>query len=195
MVVEVSRIFTAKTSIMTFEIPFNAAVTTAQYELRFRRAWREYRRTIFYLLFVGIFATLVGVLGATVKDAVGYCFLGAGLYILLTTAGYFRHYWKKKGQYRQYAKRIVDRRVKDQEITVYEFNDDYFRCKDILYDSKIAWAAFKGYEIAERNLFLKLAESLDERSFILLGEDEFGTEKFKEVIDFMRSKMGAERLG
>ena len=55
------------------------------------------------------------------------------------------------------------------------------------YDHSIKWEAFKGYKIVQKNLFLLLAESIDQ-SYII-GEEEIGAHEFAEVIASIDGKM------
>ena len=83
---------------------------------------------------------------------------------------------------------MIDLRVRNNDITTWEFNDDLLRYKDIYYDFSIKWAAFKGYKIVEKNLFLQLTESIDQ-SFSI-GEKEVGVEDFNSIIAAVSKKIG-----
>ena len=73
-------------------------------------------------------------------------------------------------------------------VTVWEFRDDILRYKDHFYDNCIKWEAFKGYSIIQGNLFLVLAESIDQ-SF-MLDEAEVGAHEFGRIVEFVKEKMG-----
>jgi hypothetical protein len=176
---------------MTFEIPFNSAIATQKNELRFKLAWKKNLRKTAYNLIAGLVILFFAVLIIASHDSKGYIFLWLGVYSLISTFSYFRLYLKRRSQWRQLIRDIGDKRVKEHDITTYEFNDSYFYSKDMLYEQKIQWAAFKEYEVIEGNLFLRLAETLDGNS-IILGENEVGTEEFKSLVDYVGTRVGLQ---
>ena len=40
---------------------------------------------------------------------------------------------------------IVTRREMHKDTSIWEFNDVFFRYKDMYYDQSVNWAAFRGY--------------------------------------------------
>ncbi len=74
-----------------------------------------------------------------------------------------------------------------KDTTTWVFENDVFRYKDMFYDYSIKWEAFKGYKITQKNLFLLLAESIDQ-SFII-GEEEIGEQEFAMVVASVSEKI------
>jgi hypothetical protein len=55
------------------------------------------------------------------------------------------------------------------------------------YDFSIKWAAFKGYKMVQKNLFLQLTETIDQ-SYII-GENEVGEQEFNSIIAAVSEKI------
>lgn len=113
----------------------------------------------------------------------GYFILSAGLFVFFSSAYYLGYYLKTTKKLTAIHKKIVDLREQNKDITTWEFNEKFFRYKDMYYDYSINWAAFSGYKIVERNLFLTLAESNDQ-SFII-GEAELNPQDFNRIVTFV----------
>jgi hypothetical protein len=61
----------------------------------------------------------------------------------------------------------------------------------MLYDFRVEWSAFREYVVVERILFLRLAETIVDQSF-MVGEDELGTDGFEAVLAFVGTMVKAK---
>jgi len=172
---------------MRFEIPFDPSISAQQYELRltlgFKKNLFRNGKTLFYSTIILFFGWLM----ISDRDVIGYIFISMGFFYLFSALIYFWHYKKMTTKLRRIHKNMIELRVKNNDLTIWEFNGDNFRYNDMYYDYSIKWEAFKGYKIVEQNLFLMLAEAIDQ-SFII-GEIEVGSEQFAEIITLLDGKM------
>lgn len=172
---------------MIFEIPFDSKKALGQYKLRLKLTFKKNLITSGKNLFAAGIITFFAWMTISDKSNVGYFFLALGLFYLFNAIQYFIYYIKTANKLKRIYQESVELREKNKDIMTWEFNDDFFRYKDMYYDNSIKWEAFKGYKIIQKNLFLLLAESIDQ-SFII-GEEEIGVQEFAMVIASINEKI------
>jgi len=172
---------------MTFEIPFNSRITTEQHELILKLTFRNHLKRNTYSFLLSVLIMLLVFPTVRDGDVTGYFFLGAGSILFINSLRYFWFYRKRAAKFRQEYKEMIDVREKNKNVSTWEFADDHFGYKDMHFEFRIKWEAFKGYQIVERNLFLQLTSSIGQ-SFIIT-EREIGTNEYKSVLELVRRKI------
>jgi len=176
-----------KPSDMTFEIPIDRETAIGQYRLRLNRTFKKnLSRNSLNIISAGVILFLAWLMISDKKN-LGYIFLSLGLFYLFNALHYFRYYVKISRKYKRIYHDMVLLREKHNDTSIWRFESDVFEYKDMHYDYSIKWEAFKGYQVVDSNLFLQLAEAVDQ-SFII-GEGEIGEQPFAEVISFVDGKL------
>jgi hypothetical protein len=175
---------------MTFEIPFDAKRSMDQYKMVLKLKFKKPIATsVKNSLASGVlvFFGWIMLSDKTDKGNIGYFFLALGFFYLLNGIQYSMYYMRIAKKLKGIYKDMVTRREKNKDTSIWEFNDVFFRYKDMYYDQSVNWAAFRGYQVIGKNLFLSLAESVDQ-SYII-GEEEIGVHEFSIVLAFVDGKI------
>ncbi len=172
---------------MIFQIPFNAKLAIEQYTLRLKLTFKKNLETSVKNLICSGVIIFFGWLMISDKTNIGYFFLSLGLFYLFNAIHYFRHYARTRRRLKGVFQNMVSLREENKDITIWGFENDVFKYKDMYYDYSIKWEAFKGYKIIKKNLFLLLAESIDQ-SFII-GEEEIEAHRFSEVVAWLNARI------
>jgi hypothetical protein len=172
---------------MIFEIPHNSKVAFRQYKVQLKLIFRKNLKATGINLLLSLIIFFLAWPMISDHSSMGYFILSAGIFIFFSAAHYLGYYIKTTKRFMAVHKKIADLREQNKDITTWEFNEEFFGYKDMFYEYKIKWAAFKGFKIVEHNLFLTLAESINQ-SFII-GEDELGVQEFSMVIGFVSKKL------
>jgi|ERR1700754_693296 len=172
---------------MIFEIPFNAKISIEQYTLRLKLTFKKNLITSGKNLVASGVIIFFGWLMLSDKSNVGYFFLSLGLFYLFNAIDYLRYYIRTKRKLKGIFHNLVSLREENKDVTIWGFENDVFKYKDMYYDYTIKWEAFKGYKIVKNNLFLLLAESIDQ-SFII-SEEEIEAKKFVEVVAWVNERI------
>lgn len=174
-------------NLLTFQIPLDPKISLGQYNLRlkliFKKNLAKNARALIYALITLFLAWLMLI----DKSSIGYWMFSFGLFSLFTVIYYYWYYISTSKKLRRIYKDMVDLRARNNDVTTWEFNDDHLRYKDMYYDFSIKWAAFKGYKIVQKNLFLQLTETIDQ-SYII-GEDEVGVQDFNSILAVVSEKI------
>jgi hypothetical protein len=172
---------------LTYHIPFDPKIALGQHNLRvkltFKKNLTHNAKNLIYASIILLLAWLI----LSDKSSFGYFFLAYGLFTLSAAINYYRYYLKTSKKLGRLHQDMVDVRTKNNDVMTWEFGDDLLGCKDMYYDFSIKWAAFKGYKIVEKNLFLQLAETIDQ--FYIIGEEEVGAAGFNNIIAFVGEKI------
>lgn len=175
---------------MTFEIPFEANKALEQHKkvlkLRFKKPISISIKNLLASGGIVFFGWLI-LADKHNKTQIGYFFLALGFFYLFNVIQYSIYYMRQAKKLKRIYQDVIDRREKNKDITIWEFNDDFFRYKDMYYDHSVKWAAFKGYRVIDKNLFLSLTESVDQ-SYII-SEDELGADQFAIVLAFLAERV------
>lgn len=172
---------------MIFEIPFNAKIAIEQYTLRMKLTFKRNLGTSGKNLIGSGVIIFFGWLMISDKSNIGYFFLSLGLFYLFNAIHYFRYYIRTTRKLKGVFRNMVSLREEKMDVTIWGFENDVFKYKDIYYDYSIKWEAFKGYKIIKKNLFLLLAESIDQ-SFII-SEEEIEAKRFAEVVAWVNERV------
>jgi hypothetical protein len=173
---------------MTFEIPYNREITREQQRLALKLAFKKNLIRTAVNFFCGVVVILMGWLNINGGHPNGgYFFLAIGISFVLNVINYLRYYWRSAKKHQGIYQAMAEVREKSEDVSTWEFGEEAFRYKDIYYDNSIKWAAFSGYKIIERNIFLVLAETQGQ-SFVL-GEKEVGVYQFAKLVDLLKGKL------
>lgn len=172
---------------MTFEIPFDKEITTAQYTLRLNQTFKRNLSKAGFIVFCAGIMLLLAWLEVRGKMTLGYFLLSLGLFYLFNSLHYFSYYLKSSRKLKKVYRDMVNLREAHNDTTTWRFEPDAFGYKDMYYDYRIVWEAFYGYKVVEGNLFLQAKEGVDQ-SFII-GEVEIGEEPFAEVLAFVGDRL------
>lgn len=172
---------------MTFEIPFDKDISTAQYTLRMKMTFKKnLGKSSRNALGAGVILLFASFMISD-KKMPGYFFLSLGLFYLFNALHFFWYYIKTSRRLKKLYHDMAIRREDHKDETTWRFEPDAFGYKDLYYDYLIKWEAFNSYRVVERNLFLQLSESIDQ-SFII-GEAEIGKQPFAEVVAFVNERL------
>jgi hypothetical protein len=119
---------------------------------------------------------------------IGCLFAPVGLARVYMALLFWQAYTKGRRETGLEAIRVVRLRQEMNNPKVYEFEADYFQQKDKLFETRIRWAGFTEYKVVERNLLLSSEYSPD-CHYIIIGEDEVGTEGFTAIVAFLEGKV------
>ncbi|HSD08283.1 hypothetical protein, partial [Flavobacterium sp.] len=96
-------------------------------------------------------------------------------------------YQNSKKTYLKLIENEIKGQLESNEISIWEFNDEYFNYKDYKYEAKIKWNAFKNYRIIEDNIFLDL--NIGNQSSYILSKEEIGNDSFENIVELVHTKI------
>jgi hypothetical protein len=169
---------------MTFEIPFDGLVYKAQSALLFNAASDKTRKNIRRILTTGIFGLLLGTLIMLGKESSGGILVLIGVAILFFAYIYYDAYKNQKKKYFDAIEKSVAASLENNEITVVEIQEDYFRHTDFKMDCTFKWINFTGYRKIEDTLFLYTNIGV----VFMLSSSHTGNDNFIAIIAFIESK-------
>jgi len=169
---------------MRFEIPFDSAVFTAKSKFRFKLIFGKVLRMAIILFSFGGVVVLAEVLWLG-SDLFG---LSAGIALLYIGVSNFLLFNRYRRRLNYEIVSSSYRRNNPPDTKIYEFEEEYFRFRDVFYDYSYKWSAFKYYRVIEKNLLFYLREGVGD-DFIMIGEAELGSEGTKAVTGFVATKL------
>lgn len=175
---------------MTIEIPFDPKIAAEQSALRTKLTLKRHiTRGMRNLIWAGGIIVFGWVLINFVKGEMisGYLFLTLGLFYFFNFITYVLYYRKTKKAHEAFYLEMIELRAKSHDSTIWSFEDDTFRYKNMHFEHSVKWEAFKGYRVLENTLFLQLIDSL-EQSY-MIGEREVGHEQFVMMVVFVDKKI------
>jgi len=167
---------------LTYEIPFDKAIFEQQCELKFDLIWEEGLRRNKIKLWLGIIGLVLGSAVIYSGDMIGSIFIFIGVLNLILYYDYFSRYRKNERRYFRIIQRESKKMQTLKDVSIWEFDKDYFRYKFYKFDAKFNWVAFGGFRIIQDNLFLDFEEQ--QKSYIL-GRTEVGQEHFDVILSFL----------
>lgn len=169
---------------MIFEIPFDGLVYKAQSTLIFNDASYKTRKNIRRTLIAGICSMLLGTLIMLGKESSGGILVLIGVATIFFGYIYNDAYKNQKKKYFEEIEKSVAISVENNEITVVEIQEDYFRHTNFKMDCTFKWINFKGYKKIEDTLFLYTNIGV----VFMLSSGQTGNDNFTAVIAFIESK-------
>lgn len=170
---------------MTFQLPFEEKIYRQQIELTFKIAWKKYLTETKKTLLIATIYIFLGIIILYGKGNIGGLFIILGIVFTIITLNRFNKYKAaKKTTSVITAENIV--KWHENPISIWEFQNDYFRFKFYGGDYKINWDSFKYYRIVDETLFFGFKEN---GNWYTLSEIEIGKEDFPKVVEFVKSKI------
>jgi hypothetical protein len=173
---------------MRFKIPFNENVYREQMLLNFEQTWKKHWTANKRRLFWTIPMFFMGALLINGENYFGYVLIGFGVHYLTNFFDYYLHYKKSKKKYSDLVESEISGHKTAEIDILWEFNEEYFSYKDYKYESKMKWNVFKSYRVIDSNLFMDI--NVGPYLSYVLAEKEIGKDQFKQVIDFIKTKIG-----
>ncbi len=170
---------------MKFEIPFDENIYRQQIELTFKIAWEKYFGETKKTAIVAVIFILLGIVILYGKGDIGGLFLILGVVSGISAIIRFNKYKEAK----KTTERITIESIQkwnENPISVWEFENSYFRFEFYGGDYKINWDNFKYFNVDNQTVFFGFKENTNWYS---LSESEIGKENFDKVVDFVASKI------
>lgn len=171
---------------MKFEIPFNKNIYDEQMKLHFETVWSKGFNKNKSSLYITIPILLLGIFAVYNGDTIGYLFVIFGLFSLHKYLEYYLNYKKNKKRFFAEAQTFSNESVEKQDISLLEFENDYFRFKYCKGDFKLDWSLFTGFQIINDTIFIKTKNI---NYVYIIGKSEIGESAFDEVVEFLKTKM------
>ncbi|MEF3078717.1 hypothetical protein [Winogradskyella poriferorum] len=171
---------------MKFEIPFDENIYNEQMKLQFDNVWSEGFKKNKSKLYIGIPFFLLGILAVYGNGNIGYVFIVLSLLFFYKYYEYYQYYHKNKKRYFFESEKFSLEQKEVQDISVWEFKDEYFRYKCFKCDYKLDWSLFTGFEIIDNNIFIK---TKDVNHSYIVGKSELGESEFSKIIEFLTTKI------
>lgn len=175
---------------MKFEIRFDEKLYRKQINLSFNISWEKSLKesknaAIYALVFIALgIAMLLG------NAKLGYLFLIFGISLIITAIiGLNKYLNAKKG-----TSKLLEKNIKffnEKPISIWEFENDYFRFEYFGGDFKFYWNYFKYYDIIDKNILF--GTDANSQHFIL-SECEVGTENFNQIAELLKEKINTTKL-
>nr|WP_315193779.1 hypothetical protein [uncultured Flavobacterium sp.] len=172
---------------MKFEIPFKEEIYKKQTILNLSLTWEKILKKNKKNLILYIFFISIGFLIIYGENNIGVIFILIGLYGLLECYRTNYAYQNSKKTYLKLIENEIKGQLESNEISIWEFNDEYFNYKDYKYEAKIKWNAFKNYRIIEDNIFLDL--NIGNQSSYILSKEEIGNDSFENIVELVHTKI------
>ena len=170
---------------MNFEIRFSESVYKDQTKLSFDEFWNPKLKNKIRDIVVGLCFIMLGMSIIIGKSNIGFIFLFVGSVILFRFYKLNKHYNEHKRRYFQAIEEELLERKEKNEISLWEFNDEYLRYKDYKQDSKIIWTAFSQIRKFGNTIYLDTEIGI----CFSLSEIEVGSENFANIISFVEEKI------
>jgi hypothetical protein len=172
---------------MRFEIPFDEAIYREQTDSMFIRAWKKNNRKIKENFITAIILIALGAVILYGDGNIGGVLILMGLFILFYSG---RVYLASKDAKKKYAKTIENQIVeyKVNPITVWEFEDGYFRFVNYGGDYKTYWKTFHHLERTGQNLLFGTSSA----NCYTLSESELSKDTIDSLELFLKEKIKAK---
>jgi hypothetical protein len=170
---------------MTFKIPFNEYIYKQQIQLTFDNSWKNYLAKNKKDFITGIIVFCLGIAILYGNGNIGILFIIMGLICIINYYVKYNQYKNAKKETQKLAQEIIEK-YSLNPMTLWEFNDSFFRFKFYGGDYKINWENFKYYNVVDKTFFLGFNES---GNYYTLSESEVGKENFLKIIEFVKNKI------
>lgn len=171
---------------MKFKIPFDENIYSEQMKLQFDNVWSEGFKKNRSKLYIGVPFFILGILAVYGNGNVGYLFIILSLIYFYKYYEYYQYYQKNKKRYFSESEIFSLEQKEVQDVSIWEFKDEYFRYKCYKCDLKLDWSLFSGFEIINNNIFIK---TKDVNHSYIIGKSEVGESEFNEIAEFLKTKI------
>jgi len=170
---------------MKFEIPFDENIYRRQIEQTFNIVWKKHFSETKKTAIVAVIFIILGIVILYGKGDIGVLFLILGVVSAINSlTRYYKYKEAKKTTERISSENI--QKWNENPISVWEFENSYFRFEFYGGDYKINWDNFKYFNVDNQTMFLGFNKN---GNWYSLSESEIGKENFAKVVDFVSSKI------
>lgn len=170
---------------MKFEIPFDETIYRKQIELTFNRSWSYSQAENKKLAIIVVIFLCLGISILYGNGDIGNLFI-----LMAIIAGVIFLY--RLQQYKK-AKKTTQNLMNEtiqiwntNPISIWEFENDFFRFKFYGGDYKINWATIKYSEVVDNTLFFGFRKN---GNHYTLSESEIGKDNFLKIVEFVKQKI------
>ncbi|WP_367769416.1 hypothetical protein AB3G33_11180 [Flavobacterium sp. WC2421] len=170
---------------MKFEIKFDENIFKKQIELTFNRSWSKSKTENKKLAIIAFIFILLGIIILCGNGDIGNLFIILGILAGIVFLYRLQKYLKAK----KATENIMIENIQiwnNNPISIWEFEDDFFRFKFYGGDYKINWETVKYSEVVDNTLFFGFKEN---GSYYTLSESEIGKAEFLKVVEFVERKI------
>ncbi len=170
---------------MKFELPFEENLYREQVKLTFKIAWEKYLSETKKTGIIALILIAIGIIILYGEGNVGGLFVVVGIVLIVSASMRLNKYNDAKKTTENISSENI-LKWKENPISIWEFEEDYFRFKFYGGDYKINWDNFKYYNVVDTTLFFGFREN---GNWYSLSESELGKENFQKVAEFVNSKI------
>jgi hypothetical protein len=170
---------------MKFEIPFEEKIYQNQIELTFNRSWSKSQTENKKLAVTAFIFICIGIIIRSAKGDIGNLLIILGIIASFVFANRLQRYLKAKKTTRKLMTENIQT-WKKNPISIWEFEDGFFRFKFYGGDHKINWEMLKYAELVDNTLFFGSSKN---GNYFTLSEIEIGKEEFIKVVEFVKRKI------
>ena len=170
---------------MTFEIPFDEKIFKQQIELTFNRSWSKSQTENKKFAIIAFIFISLGIIILCGNGGIGNLFIIIGIIASIVFVYRLQKYLKAK----KATENLMTQNIQiwnKNPISIWEFEDEFFRFKFYGGDYKINWETVKYSEVVDNILFFGFKEN---GSYYTLSESEIGKAEFVKVVDFVKQKI------
>lgn len=170
---------------MKFEIPFDENIYRQQIELTYKIAWKKFLEETKKTAIVAVIFIFIGIVILYGKGNIGDLFIILGVVSAISSIIRLNKYKNAKKTTERTTIETIQK-WNENPISIWEFENSYFRFKFYGGDYKINWDNFKYFNVVNQTVFFGFKES---GNWYSLSESEIGKENFDKVVDFVAYKI------
>lgn len=170
---------------MKFEIPFDENIYRQQIELTYKIAWEKFLEETKKTAIVAVIFIFIGIVILYGKGNIGDLFIILGVVSAISSIIRLNKYKNAKKTTERTTVETIQK-WNENPISIWEFENSYFRFKFYGGDYKINWDNFKYFNVVNQTVFFGFKES---GNWYSLSESEIGKENFDKVVDFVTYKI------
>lgn len=170
---------------MKFEIPFDENIYRQQIELTFKISWEKFLGETKKTAIVAVIFIFIGIVILYGKGNIGNLFIILGVISAISSITRLNKYKAAKKTTEKTTVETIQK-WNENPISIWEFENSYFRFEFYGGDYKITWDNFKYFNVVNQTVFFGFKES---GNWYSLSESEIGKENFDKVVDFVAYKI------
>ena len=174
---------------MTIELKHNPKYLKSESMEKWNRIWKKKIEHQRFTLVLSILILIMAISMIKFSNRMGFVFLSISLFGIFVTINFLTQANKNKKKYIDQCNKISDRYSQQDFPILWYFEETYLGYKDYQYEFKMQWSAFSHFYIKEKALYMFLTDRIE--SSYSISEGEVGTDKFNEIIDFVKGKINA----
>lgn len=170
---------------MKFEIPFDEKIYKKQIELTFNQSWSYSKRENKKLIAIAAIFISLGIIILYGNGDIGNLFILLGIIAIIAYIYRLQRYKKAK----KTTEDLMNENIKiwnTNPISIWEFENNFFRFKFYGEDYKINWETIKYSEVVDDTFFFGFKK---EGNYYTLSESEIGKTNFLKVVEFVKQKI------